>query len=131
MRGVAAVCLPVALLLAVALMSQSVSTSGYTTRTSRRVVRRLVEESQRAMAQEDKNVVLTLVARATARAWAQAAAVLAGEDGARKATGVDLPSIVDQAQRDMDTAVSALNVELGRKHRVRKDQVLCPRTLGG
>ena len=130
MRGVAAVCLPVALLLAVALMSQSVSTSGYTPRTSRRVVRRLVEESQRAMAQEDKNVVLTLVARATARAWAQAAAVLAGEDGARKATGVDLPSIVDQAQRDMDTAVSALNVELGRKHRVRKDQDLCPRSLG-
>ena len=127
MRGVWSVLTPLLLLFFVGFLSRS--SSVYRGVTWRVVVRRLVGESERCLSQDDRNLVVTLVARATARAWAQAAAVLVGEDGVRDATGVDVAAIVDRAQRDMDSALSSLNMALSRKHRVGKDQVLAMGSL--
>ncbi len=126
MRGVTATTLTLIALVIVCFMSRSAgaTSAGFSARTSQRLTGRLVEESQRALSHDDRNPVTNLVNLVTARCWAQAALHLAGEEGVRKATGVDPTHLVDQASRRMDKAVRTLNDRMPRSQRVRVDDVI-------
>ena len=129
MRGIASISLPLVILLSICILSRSASASGQiSVHTARRVAGRLVEESQRALAQRDRSPVNDLVNIVTARTWAQASLALASEDAVRSATGVDPHQLVDRAQRRIDRTVRTLNDRLPHKHRVRVDDVLVSRT---
>ena len=128
MRTVSAIAICAAALVVISLLSSSAGavSTGFTPRTSNRLAARLVEESQRSLAKDDRNPVTHLVNLCTARTWAQAAMHLAGEDAVTRATGVNPNHIVDRASRKLDKAVQTLNDRLGLRgrRRIRTDDVL-------
>ena len=124
MRGGIAIAVPLVVLVTLSIVSGTSRRARLSGRTSRRLVGRLVEESQRALARADKKPVTDLVNVVTARTWAQAAVALAGEDGVQQATGVDPRLLVDKAHARVERAARALNSRLPRKQRAAIDTVL-------
>lgn len=128
MRGVAAVSIASFALLALCLLSRSTTAGAvYSPRTSRRVVKRLMEEAQRSLDVRARNPVRELTNLVQARTWAQAATHLAGEEGVRRATGVDPAHVVDQATRRIEENLRAVNARVPRRARVRMDEILVSR----
>ena len=123
MRGVTAVAIPFVSLALLCLMSRSTSRS-FSGRTSRRVVARLIEESQHALESQDRNPAKQLANVVTARTWAQAAIALVGEDGTEAITGVDARHLVDKAQSRVKKIVQQLNKRVPRRKRTSGDSVL-------
>ena len=123
MRGATSIAIPVALVVALSLMSRSTSPT-FSGRTSRRVVTRLIEESQQALESRDRNPAKQLANVVTARTWAQAAIALVGEDGTKAVTGVDARHLVDKAQSRVKKIVQQLNIPQRQRRRTAVDAVL-------
>lgn len=96
----------------------------YSARTSRRVLRRMIENSQRYLELSDRNPIMNVANYAIARTWAESSLHLASEEAIKAATGTDANHIIDTAQQKLDRAIKKINRHLPRRVRIQPDTLL-------